>query len=183
MHKTPKLIILRGATGSGKSTLAVRGLPGFVCVSADDYFTDALGAYKFDGTKIQKAHDVCYQKVKRLLEEGKNVVVDNTNIRLSELTRYFGLRATYRIYHVTGNYKSTKNVPDYVGVRQRLNYEPHKSDESVETKIKADGSFAWRFVLQRVPDIPAPLAANTAPSKAVNSGPEHDICTEPVVKS
>ena len=83
--------ILRGLSGSGKSQVA-RDLIGYeraqpvprnfgVICSADDYFM-VDGEYRFDPEKLSEAHDACFMKFKKALDDGvRVVVVDNTNIR------------------------------------------------------------------------------------------------------
>lgn len=59
-------------------------------VSADDYFQ--RNGYQFDPTKIGEAHKVCFQRYLEAVTGRKRVadvlVVDNTNIRLWELSPY-----------------------------------------------------------------------------------------------
>jgi len=75
-------IVLRGFPGSGKSTLATHlsKLLGAKVVSADDYW---------DGTEnLQKAHEQCRSAFTEAIDAGLSVVVDNTNIRMSEYAYY-----------------------------------------------------------------------------------------------
>ena len=55
------LILVRGLPGSGKTTLAIKlaaAYPGAACLSADNYFTDALtGEYRFDSAQLEQAHE------------------------------------------------------------------------------------------------------------------------------
>jgi primosomal protein N' len=84
----PKLLILRGAPGSGKTTLCEHRFKKWTRVSADDFFVDANGYYKFDGSQLQHVHDVYFAKAVEVLGQGKDVIVDNTNRAISEFTRY-----------------------------------------------------------------------------------------------
>lgn len=82
--------ILRGVPGSGKSTLA-RELtrPDLIC-SADDYFVDANGQYKWDANKLGAAHKACREKLESLCIRGESpLVVDNTHIRLREMSEAY----------------------------------------------------------------------------------------------
>ena len=89
------VIIMRGVPGSGKSHL-VNGCkemladPSSVAVcSADDYFSEAAGGYKFATHLLPKAHAHCLGKFVRALSERKKVVVvDNTNSKLWEYRVY-----------------------------------------------------------------------------------------------
>jgi predicted kinase len=81
-----KLLVLRGLPGSGKTTYA-KNLNGIIC-SADDFFC-AKGVYLFDRNSLQDAHDYCYNKVVAAMEqEMKLIILDNTNTRRSEYSRY-----------------------------------------------------------------------------------------------
>lgn len=78
--------ILRGLPGSGKSTEAAKLPVNLVC-SADDYFI-VNGVYCFDPSRIGQAHVACMKSFLIALDEGWDVAVDNTNVRLFELTPY-----------------------------------------------------------------------------------------------
>ena len=55
------LYILRGLPGAGKSTLAKN--VGAVYFEADMFFMEG-NEYKFDNTKLRKAHDWCQNQVR-----------------------------------------------------------------------------------------------------------------------
>ncbi len=91
----PVVTILRGISGSGKSTLAKKlaeelskknGLLTTIC-SADDGMM-VNGEYKFHFTKLDRAHRSCFVKADTMLEDGLNVIIDNTNTQLYELSPY-----------------------------------------------------------------------------------------------
>lgn len=88
------LYLLRGVSGSGKSTLAVTlnmYLPFCKWVAADDYFIEE-GEYKFDPTKLGKAHTWCQGQVEVWMEqEWDNIVVHNTLTTEKELQPYLDL--------------------------------------------------------------------------------------------
>jgi predicted kinase len=89
----PTLIILRGLPGAGKSSwirerflnvtpfgLAPENFDGPVTVSADHYFTDLNGNYRFDVTKLGPAHAAAQCNLVKALKAGKTlVIVDNTH--------------------------------------------------------------------------------------------------------
>lgn len=81
-----KVIIFRGLPGSGKSTEAHDSGVNVVC-SADDYFM-VDGVYRYDASKIGEAHTWCMRQFLYALEDDFNVAVDNTNMRLFELSPY-----------------------------------------------------------------------------------------------
>jgi len=90
------LILVRGLPGAGKTTLAIKlaaAYPGAACLSADNYFTDALtGEYRFDSAQLEQAHEEC-QDLARLHMRNANtlVVVHNTFSKRWEMERYFRL--------------------------------------------------------------------------------------------
>lgn len=89
-----KVTILRGISGSGKSTFAKENYPSAVVCSADDYFM-VDGEYKFDFTKLSQAHGTCFKKAAEALEFGQDVVVDNTNTQVWEMSPYVLLAQSY----------------------------------------------------------------------------------------
>lgn len=85
-----QLIIMRGLPGSGKSTLA-KTFGGVIC-SADQYFTDFFGRYKFDASKLTEAHEACFRKAEKAMSKGvKKLIVDNTNTRKWEFEPYLAI--------------------------------------------------------------------------------------------
>lgn len=91
-----QVIILRGCSGSGKSTFIKNNFPGAVICSADHFFLDKQGNYNFDHTKLGQAHSQCQYKFSRALEEGVNqIVVDNTNTKVSEMRPYVNMANEY----------------------------------------------------------------------------------------
>jgi predicted kinase len=87
-----ELILLRGLPGSGKSTLAK-----LICnqhVEADMFFMED-GEYKFDPTKLKRAHEWCQNRVRVWLMSGYNVVVSNTFTQEWEMEAYYKLAEQY----------------------------------------------------------------------------------------
>lgn len=83
-----KVVILRGISGSGKSTWA-KGQSGAVVVSADDYFLQADGNYRYVAEDIHEAHKTCYRAfMDALARRDPLIIVDNTNIFMWEFSVY-----------------------------------------------------------------------------------------------
>lgn len=127
------LIILRGIPGSGKSTYAAsykQTHPGtWVIVSADSFFI-VNGKYNFDPKMLQAAHDCCYNSAVRAISEGKNVILDNTNRRIDEFSRYMHIPGieTIEIHRLMADFGSTKAIPPRIMEMHRTEYEPHPLD-------------------------------------------------------
>lgn len=124
-----KVTIMRGHSGSGKSTKAneIKNNSDVetVIVSADDYFIDKKGKYKFNPTLLSMAHEECYNKFVQALEQGKNVIVDNTNTLSWEFDKYIRYceenNHNYEFVVCKGNYTSVHNVPSEIVQRQKMN--------------------------------------------------------------
>lgn len=87
-----KVIILRGIPGAGKSTFQKAKFPNAVVCSADQYFMDSNGEYKFDRTKLRLAHYTCMNKFLVAMEyEDPEIVIDNTNLRTEDYKDYVTL--------------------------------------------------------------------------------------------
>ena len=139
VYSQPKLLILRGAPGSGKTTLANAKFDGWTVCSADDYFIDKNGNYKFDARQLQLAHDSCFRRTVSALEQGMNVVIDNTNKSVWEFKRYLEIPyVEIKIYRVASQYKSTKSIPDSVIKRYNDEYQPFASSWYNGTLIEAE---------------------------------------------
>jgi len=86
------VILLRGVSGSGKSTCAdvFTAMDGWVCVSADDYFTDENLNYNFCADELGAAHKQCQERyIKALCDDGvKGIVVSNTNTKHKDFVFY-----------------------------------------------------------------------------------------------
>ncbi|MCD4702159.1 MAG: ATP-binding protein [Candidatus Aegiribacteria sp.] len=107
-----KIYIMRGLPGAGKSTWVQKNHPGAHVCSADSYFVDDDGVYRFDGTLISEAHGSCLRGFAETLASIKMdsetspevVVIDNTAIRAWEISPYYNLAQAYgldvKIIHV-----------------------------------------------------------------------------------
>lgn len=137
--QAPKLLILRGAPGSGKTTIAQRCFAKWVHASADDHFINKKGVYVFDPTKLQDAHDECYDKTVDAIKKGQNVIVDNTNRRIDEFRRYLRIPGCeIKIYRVITSFGSTKEIPQRIMDLHRREYEAHKEEIHVQLVINPE---------------------------------------------
>lgn len=115
------ITIMQGIPGSGKSTIAKKLLqmdPNAEIASADDFFVQENGSYIFDITKLGEAHRKCQEKVRKFLEDNKNVIIDNTNIKKKDVKIYLDMAkefgAEVQVIRVKSNFKSVHNVPQEV---------------------------------------------------------------------
>lgn len=98
-----RVIILQGVSGSGKTTYARKLCRDFksdaatLIVSADHYFTDEMGRYRFNLSKIDQAHGQCFRQFIEAVQLGvvDLVIVDNTNTRVAEIAPYMLSATSY----------------------------------------------------------------------------------------
>ena len=85
-----KCYIMRGYPGSGKSTMAkeISSYSNATICSADHFFVDRNGKYNFDQEKLSQAHFNCFANFKNCVLNGVNVIVDNTNLKYSDVKKY-----------------------------------------------------------------------------------------------
>lgn len=121
------LYIIRGLPGSGKSTLArkLANAQGCNYYEADQYFMED-GEYKFDASKLHKAHNWCWNSTFNDIHHGRNVIVSNTFTTIREMRNYFHLASNYGcdlvIIECTGNYGSIHGVPEEKIEQMRLRW-------------------------------------------------------------
>lgn len=122
------LILIRGLPGSGKSTLASKfAAMGYAWFEADRYFETSDGEYRFDGTRLREAHNVCQQQAMDAIKQGVDVVVSNTFSRLWEMKPYrdiakvYGARLT--IIACEGNFGNVHGVPEAAIASMRERWE------------------------------------------------------------
>jgi predicted kinase len=89
------VFILRGIPGAGKSRLTKRlkkNRKDAAVVSADDFFVDYDGVYRFDPSRLGEAHSYCLFSFLEWVERRKRtVIVDNTNTTAVEIAPYAAL--------------------------------------------------------------------------------------------
>lgn len=123
------LYLIRGWPGSGKTTKAKELLQvGKVDVyyEADMFFESPVLGYTFDASKLWQAHAWCVRKTREALEQGLNVAVSNTFIKLWELQQYIDLGFPYEIIECRGVYHNTHGVPVEKVISMRAKYEDLK---------------------------------------------------------
>lgn len=104
-----EILLIRGLPGSGKTTKATV-MNGYRHLEADQ-FLEVNGEYVYDASKVKLAHDWCVSTAKECLEQGLNVVVSNTFVRLWELQRYIDLGFPFRIIEMKEKYQNIHGVP------------------------------------------------------------------------
>lgn len=91
------LLLVRGLPGSGKTTLAETLIGKDNVYSADDFFTDTIGNYNYNISRIHEAHIFCFGNVKqRMIYETENsqfsiIAVANTFTQEWEMEKYINL--------------------------------------------------------------------------------------------
>lgn len=92
MESRPLLFVLRGLPGSGKTYLAqeiVKEAGKGLIVSADDFFIGDDGVYRYDRTKIKKAHQVAQETAREAMKSAVTpLVIDNTHTQFWECKPY-----------------------------------------------------------------------------------------------
>ena len=81
--------VLRGLPGSGKTTLAKKLAEKYNAkiFSTDDLFT-INGKYCFRPEHLKEYHELTFNKAIHAMNEGHNVILDNTNIKKSHYLLY-----------------------------------------------------------------------------------------------
>lgn len=120
------MYMLMGAPGSGKSTLAHKICP--IVFEADSFFYDRFGVYRFDRSKLQEAHDKCFESCKKAMERGVEFAVANTFTRQWERQRYLDLAKemgyTVVPIHCLGQFQNVHGVPHEVVGNMKKRFEP-----------------------------------------------------------
>ena len=99
---TNKCFILRGIPGSGKSTLSKELSSKYkarLCSADDFHIWWGFGIYDWQGFNTAIAHKSCQMKFDACLAAKSNVIVDNTNVRISDF-KYYLEKAYYALYDI-----------------------------------------------------------------------------------
>ena len=87
-----RMCIMQGIQGSGKTHIATEintlDSENIIVVSADAFFTNKAGVFKFDAAKLPEAHAACADSARAALHQGKLVVVDCCNITQRDASSY-----------------------------------------------------------------------------------------------
>ena len=121
---TQTVVLVVGISGSGKSTKINKGLQyhrdhkqTYGICSADHFWIQPDGSYKFDFTKLGDAHKQCQKNFRYLLSEGIDYIyVDNTNLTKKERSFYLnaakeaGARIIVTVFPVDVDLSEARNV-------------------------------------------------------------------------
>ena len=100
MIKSDKITLyaIRGLPGSGKTSFAKSLNLNFY--EADQYF-EKYNNDKFDHKLLKKAHQYCYNSVKKELEKGQSAIVSNTMTTEIEVLEYQNLAKELNIRFIS----------------------------------------------------------------------------------
>lgn len=111
------LILMQGASGSGKSTIArciTQAFEAPIICSTDQFFF-IEEKYVFDPSSLSYYHAWNQWLVNHYLQEGKSVIVDNTNIFKDHARPYVDmakkLGIPMQIVKVSSNFENKHGVP------------------------------------------------------------------------
>lgn len=94
----PLVVICRGIPGSGKSTYLKEHYPKACVCSADAFFIQDDGEYRFNSTKLSEAHGKCLRDFIYFAQkdwEDLVIAVDNTNTTATEIAPYYAIAQAY----------------------------------------------------------------------------------------
>jgi predicted kinase len=132
--RSKTMVIMRGLPGSGKSTAAKKAAGSAPIYSTDDFFMKG-GEYKFDRSKIVKAHEWNQKRTKKALAKGlPKIVIDNTNVQLWEMRAYVEMAQEhgYDVEFVVAKTPWAWNVP------KLTKRNTHGVPEEIISRMKSD---------------------------------------------
>lgn len=111
-------VVMQGTSGAGKTTLAkhIAGVIDAEIFSTDEFHVENDGVYRFKADKLAFFHKKNQERAIAAMQAGKNVIIDNTNIKKFEAKPYIEaalqVGATVKFVRATGNFKNVHGVPD-----------------------------------------------------------------------
>lgn len=142
-------VLMRGLPGSGKSFIAYQLVEETVktaenhIVSADQYFTNKMGRYNFDSSKLSEAHEFTQRQFTQLACQGVSpLIVDNTNMCYWEMYYYLQVAVQYK-YHVEIMEPATPWMlrPDILK-QKNTHAVPEATIKNMRAKYEAGGTVA-----------------------------------------
>lgn len=125
----PKLFLIRGLPGSGKTTIAKKMVSGLLYtkhLEADMFFMDGR-EYKFDASKLGRAHEWCQHQTLEALNRNLDVIVSNTFTTKKELKPYFDIAKSVgiipQVIHCQNMFGSIHNVPEETLMKMRARWD------------------------------------------------------------
>ena len=122
------MIIMRGYPGSGKSYAAKELAKKFnaVICSADDFFMKA-GKYVFDASKLGLAHKSCQEKAYNAMVDGKNLIIDNTNLKSKDCEFYVDMVSESNEF-TNNEYAVSVITPSYTDIETAIKHRKNQDD-------------------------------------------------------
>ncbi len=156
-----RLILLVGVPGSGKTTLAQNLVSkGFDRLCADDIRLELYGDAAQQGDP-KRVFAIFFERFETLLKEGKNIVVDNMNVKLEHRQQITAMARNSNYTNIqiwvldvpldiclARNRKRERQVPEDVITNSfnTLNRQGKpKTEEGEIVIVKADESGQWQF--------------------------------------
>lgn len=136
------LTILRGISGSGKTTYVLNHLPKATHCSADQFFIQKDGSYKFDIRLLGAAHKYCKKRCRMALARGDELIaIDNTNSTQKEMSPYLKLAKEFgyevEVIRIKCDLekaikRNTKGTPDWVIRRMYHRFTDYPNEKVIE---------------------------------------------------
>jgi len=133
------VVFMRGLPGSGKSTLTKKIDPsGDSVCSADFFWINDDGKYVFDRRFLKDAHFACLRVFVDLVSiEPSVIIVDNTNLDVSEFLTYVKIAETFYYKIVIVELKCTIEQ----SLANNVHEVPLETIKNMHSKLTSDKSF------------------------------------------